>query len=333
MPIGVLFALLAYASFSFADATIKGLGGSLSVFEIGFFTTIFSFIPALIVKPTGERWRDALKMTHPWLMQLRGLCGLISSTLVIFAFTTIPLAEVYALVFLTPVFVVILSVILLKEQMSRFRWAMLALGFVGVLIVVRPGFRALEAGHLAAALCAVSASVGAIVLKKVSTVERRTSLLFILLSYTIVFNAVAMIPTFVMPTPTQFAMMMLVGAFAGVGHLTMIAAARNAAANQIAPMQYSQIFWAILLGGMFYNEYPDAIGILGLVLVVTAGIFNATANTTTAHIGARLAQLRARRLQTAPKMPVEAEIMPTTNPGFAAPEPDSDKPAADAPVR
>src|SRR5690606_34295218 len=70
MPVGVLLAFLAYGSFSMADALIKATGSSMSVFEIAFFTTSFSIIPAMLTK-RGERWRDLYKLRHPWLVHLR----------------------------------------------------------------------------------------------------------------------------------------------------------------------------------------------------------------------------------------------------------------------
>ena len=96
-------------------------------------------------------------------------------------------------------------------------------------------------------------------------------LLGVLLLYALVFNGIAMFPTFQMPTLNQFGVFLLIGIFGGTGQLVMIAATRRAAANQIAPTQYSQIFWAILLGGLLYNEYPDTIAVIGLIIVVPPG--------------------------------------------------------------
>lgn len=290
MSVGVLLGFLAYASFAFGDALIKSFGNSLSVFEIAFFVTLFSFLPALIVKPRGERWRDAWRLRHPWLTQIRGLLGICSMVMVTVAFTTIPLAETYALVFLTPILVTILSVVILRESMTPMRWMLLAIGFAGVMLVVRPGFRALETGHFAAICAAIAASFSAIILKKISANERRVSLLGVLLLYALIFTGIAMIPTFQMPTPYQFGVFILIGLFGGTGQLVMIAATRRAAANQIAPTQYSQIFWAILLGGIFYQEYPDTVAVVGLVIVVAAGIGTPGVEAARTILGTRLAR-------------------------------------------
>lgn len=290
MPVGVILGFIAYGSFAFGDALIKSFGDSLSVFEIAFFVTLFSFVPALVVKPRGERWREAWRLRHPVLTQIRGVLGICSMVMVTISFTTIPLAETYALVFLTPIIVTILSVVLLRESMTPMRWALLAVGFVGVMLVVRPGFRALELGHFTAMIAAVAASFSAVILKRVSAGERRVSLLGVLLLYALVFNGIAMIPSFVMPTLEQFGIFLLIGIFGGTGQLVMIAATRRAAANQIAPTQYSQIFWAILLGGIFYEEYPDTVAIVGLAIVVMAGIGTPGVEAARTILGARLAR-------------------------------------------
>ena len=86
MPIGVLYAIVAYSVYSCGDAIIKGFGQNLSVFEIGFFIALFSLIPALFVKPKGERWRDSFRLVYPKLVHLRSFTGVASSTLVTYAF-------------------------------------------------------------------------------------------------------------------------------------------------------------------------------------------------------------------------------------------------------
>jgi drug/metabolite transporter (DMT)-like permease len=273
MPLGVVLAFLAYASFSMGDALIKGLGPHLSVFEIAFFTTGFSIIPAIIAN-RGERWREMFRMKHPYLLQLRCVTAILGSACVIYAFTHIAFAEVYAITFTTPVFVTLLSVFLLKESVSRLRWILLLIGFIGVLLVVRPGFRALELGHLAALTCACLGSVTTTILRHIAPHEKRVSLVGVVVLYSVVFNGILMLPTFVVPSLEQMGMFILVGGVGGVGGLLLIAAARRAPANLLAPVQYSQLIWAIIFGAAFYSEFPDALAIVGLLIVVGSGLLN-----------------------------------------------------------
>jgi len=274
MPSGVVFSLFAYGLYSCCDAIIKGFGTTLSVFEIAFFTTLFSLIPAIFTKPKGEHWRGMWRMKHPWLVQLRALTGVLGNLSVIYAFTHIPLAEVYSLAFLAPVFIVILSVLVLKETVRGPRWIFLAASFLGVLLVVRPGFRELELGHLLAISAALFGSITTLVLRSVAAEEKRVSLIGVASAYILLVNGVLMIPDFQMPTLEEFGLLLAIGGLGGTGHILFIAATRRAEASQVAPAQYSQIAWAIILGAAFYQEYPDAFAYFGLAVVAVAGVLN-----------------------------------------------------------
>src|SRR3569623_180617 len=140
MPPGVLFALSAYALYSCCDAIIKGLGSGLSVYELAFFTTLFSLIPVIFTTHKGESWANLFKLKHPWLLNLRGLSGMMGNLCIIYAFVTIPLAEAYSLAFLAPIFIVFISVWLLAEKVSLPRWMFLATSFIGVASLLTGGF-------------------------------------------------------------------------------------------------------------------------------------------------------------------------------------------------
>lgn len=295
MPAGVIYALVAYSVYSCGDAIIKGFGQTLSVFEIGFFVALFSLIPALFAKPRHERWRDSFRLKHAGLVHLRSFSGVASSTLVTYAFVTIPFAETYSLVFLMPVFITVMSVLILREKVDGLRWAMLALGFIGVMLVVRPGFRDLQLGHLAALCCAFFGATTTTILRIVAPTEKRVSLIALPALYLIVVNAVLMLPSFVMPTLQQFALLAGSGSLVGLGHILLIAATRIAPASQIAPIQYVQIIWAIGLGAFFFFEYPDLWVYAGLVVVVSTGLVNVFVDGGRARIAGRFAEYRARR--------------------------------------
>jgi drug/metabolite transporter (DMT)-like permease len=294
--LGVLAALLAYALYSTADAMIKGLGADLSVFEIGFFTTVFSIIPALFSTPKDERWRDTLRLRRPWLMVLIALCRTASSMLITYSFVTIPLAEAYCLVFLIPVFTMILSVFVLGEKVSPDRWALAIISFLGVLLVVRPGFRELELGHLTAFGCAISASVSVVTMRLVSGQERKISLFALPSLFILAGNAIG-IAVFGLSWPGWMLLGALVicGILGGAGYLLQIAAVTLAPASRIAPMQYSQIVWALLFGAVFFAEVPDALGLAGLGIVVAAGLANVFSDGARARLAGRWAEYRARR--------------------------------------
>ena len=266
-------ALLAYATFSWGDACIKALGGQLSIFEIGFFSTLFAGFFLLFAKPRQERWRHFLRMKRPWLVQARAVSGLGAGVLGIVAFTTIPFAEAYALIFLSPLFITLLSVLVLKEPVSAWRWATVLAGFAGVVLVVRPGFREVGLGHLAAVGVAMMIGASVILLRLISGQEKRTSILGVMVCYALMFNGVAALAT-------GAGVPALAGAQAvGAGRRLRrrrtgvpVLATTLAPASRIGPTQYTQIAWATAIGALAFGEFPDALAIVGLAVVAAAGL-------------------------------------------------------------
>lgn len=273
MTRGVLLAFLTYALFSTSDAIVKGLGPFMPVTEIVFFVTLFQFIVILILRPPGEKWRDMFRMNHPKRVLLRALCGVASAMLSAYAFVTVPLAEAYALIFLTPALVTLLSVFLLGERVGWRRFSAVAVGFAGMMLVVKPGFRDLHLGHIAAACCAISGATSMIILRMIGHSERRVSLVGVVMVSVLLGSGILMIPVFVVPPWQALPRLIVTGLAGGVAQLTLLAATRAAPANRVAPTQYSQIVWAVVLGTLFYAEVPDTVALAGIVLIGLSGLF------------------------------------------------------------
>ena len=270
---GILLALVAYAVYSWGDAAIKALGGGLSVFEIGFYMTLVSAVCIALTTPKDEKLLHFWRMNRPWAVQARALSGTAASVLSVIAFTTIPLAEVYALIFLAPLFVTLMSMFLLKEQVGPWRWFAIIAGFAGVLLVVRPGFRELEVGHIAAVVVALLAAFSVILMRSLSSRETRTTMLGFLMLYIIGFNGVAMLVTGARtPTLQEAAILLVAGIFAATGNILLLRATRFAPANQLASTHYSQIVWSVVLGALFFQEEPDLLAILGLAIIGSSGL-------------------------------------------------------------
>ena len=294
--LGIAFAFAAYGTYAVADAMVKALGTDLGVFEIGLMTTLFSFLPAALAKPRHERWRETFRFSRPVLVHVLGITRMLSSVLITYSFVTIPLAEAYCLVFLVPVLTTILSIIFLREPVSLDRWVLVIVSFLGVLLVVRPGFRELELGHLTAFGCALSAAVSVVVTRLISSQERRITLFVIPGLYTLGANATLLLVLgFTLPHWTLLGMLVLCGILGGAGYLLQIAALARTPASRVAPIQYSQIVWALLFGALFFGEFPDALALAGIGIVVASGLANIFADGARARIAGRWAQYRGRR--------------------------------------
>ena len=248
-------------------------------------------IPAILTTPKGENWLEMFQLKHPFLLHVRGIAGTVGNLCIIYAFVTIPLAEAYSLAFLAPIFIVVLSVWLLKEKVSMPRWLLLAASFVGVLIVVRPGFREIHPGHIAAIVSAMCGAASTSILRHIAKDEKRISLIGIPTVYILVLNIILIFwlgGGFNTPTLEEWALLGTIGALGGTANLLFIAATRSAPASFVAPIQYSQIFWAITFGAVFYFEYPDQFAYVGLAVIVIAGMFNVMSEETRIRFFSRL---------------------------------------------
>lgn len=293
---GVLLAIASYALYSWGDAIVKALGQTVGMFEIGLVCTVFSVLPALFTKPKSEPWRETFHLRNPWRMHMIAALRVTSSVAITYSFITIPLAEAYSIVFLIPVFITILSVVVLKEDVGIERWLLIVVSFLGVLLVVRPGFRELELGHLTALLCAAAAAAATTMTRAIAGSERRISLFMLPTLYTIGFNAAMLaILGFSLPNWTEMAIMLVCGLLGGVGYLLQIGAIANSPASRVAPIQYSQIVWALILGAIFFAEIPDNLALAGLAVVVVAGVAGVFSDGARARIAGRFAEYRARK--------------------------------------
>jgi S-adenosylmethionine uptake transporter len=270
---GVLFGFLTYVLFSCADACTKAMGATLPVFEIAFFITLASVSTFGFARSKSERWREVFRFNRFRLVFLRAICGTIAGIFGIYAFTTIPFAEAYSVLFLMPLFATVLSIPVLGEKVGWRRWLAVAIGFVGVLLVVRPGFHQLHLGHLSALASAACASVAIITLRRIGPTEKRISVLAVLYLTALTVNGILMIHQFRVPTTLDIGLIILAGVVGGFGQISMLTATRLAPANRVTPTQYSQIIWAIILGALFFNEYPDGLAFAGMALVVCSGLF------------------------------------------------------------
>lgn len=296
MPTGVLFALLAYSIYSIGDSITKSFGGGqLSVFEINFFLNLFALVALPMARSSGDSWRDIFRLRRPWLMHARALLYTAASLCFTLAITHIPFAETYSLAFLAPLFLTLLSVLVLKERVAITRWLLVALSFIGVLVVVRPGFHDLGIGHLAAVGCALFAAGANVILRVISNDEKQISIIAINGAYQILVTGALMLSGFAVPSLYDLIRFAIIGGLSGVAQLLIIHGMRRTAASHIGPTQYVQIIWAVVLGALFFRESQDAIGYGGLVLIVVAGIATIFSDGAQARISGRWAEFRARR--------------------------------------
>ncbi|CUH51343.1 DMT family transporter [Shimia marina] len=267
-----LLALLAFAIYSTHDMVVKHLGASFSPFQIVFFSSLFSF-PLITLMLVRDPTHGNLRPVHPWWVALRSLCIVIAPTAAFYAFSTLPLAQVYALLFSAPLLITVLSIPILGEKVGVFRLVAVLVGLCGVLVVVRPGATSLNGGHLAAMLAASAVALQSVIVRKIGREERRVVLMLYPLLISVAVMSVAMSFAYEPVGLSDLAGFAIVAVFGFVATLLMVVAYTWGEAALVAPMQYSQIIWAVIFGMLFFGETPDVPTLLGAGIIVASGLF------------------------------------------------------------
>jgi S-adenosylmethionine uptake transporter len=269
---GAGLALLAFALYATHDVFIKKLGQTFAPFQIVFFSTLLSF-PLITLMLMRDRTSGTLIPVHPWWTALRTGCSVVIASTAFYAFSTLPLAEVYAILFAAPMLITILSIPILGERVGIHRWGAVIVGLIGVLVVLRPGASDLNLGHAAALTASVGSSLVAVIIRKIGKDERSA----VLLLYPMMANALVMgsiLPFVFVPVEgIHFAMFAAMSVLGFTGGLLIIAAYKSADAAIVAPMQYSQLLWAAVFGYFIFAEFPDLWTWVGAAIIIASGLY------------------------------------------------------------
>lgn len=270
--IGMVLGALCFGLISGADVTVKYLSDEYSIFQILMVATLFAYIPVVLFL-----WRTgalrALRPRHPRLTVLRSVLVAASAAAILWAVSRMPLADAYALVFTCPLIVTALAAPILKERVSLASWCAVLGGFIGVLVILRPGFQAVDLPHVMALVSAVLFAAGILVLRWMGDGERTGPLLLILLTTTVCMMAPLGLASFVPPEPQDLAVMALSGLCAGLAHICLVMAVRFAPASTVSPFQYTQILWGLLFGALVFGDQPEMVMLLGAGIVILSGLF------------------------------------------------------------
>ena len=273
---GVVLVVAATLMFATADTIGKHLAmlyAASLVLAVRY--TINLGLVTLVMAP---RHGTALWKTHrTGLVVLRGLCLALASISMLLALRVMPVAETVAIIYITPVLVMLTAALLLGEHVSRLGWVAAGLGFAGVLLIARPG-SGLDSWGVVLSLTNATLATGYHVLTRVlARTETTMALMFhTALVGTIAFVALTLtLGTGALPTEVDAGLMLALGALATVGHLMFTSAYREAPASTLAPVNYMHIAFATLLGWLVFRQLPDALGFTGMALIAAAGLIAA----------------------------------------------------------
>lgn len=269
---GALTALAAMGIFATHDVVVKTLGEHYSAFQIVFFAALLSF-PIVSVILLADAREASLKPRHPWWVLLRTVCTVVTGVTAFYAFANLPLAQVYVILFSSPLLITILAIPILGETVRLRRWAAVIVGLIGVMIVMRPGQAELSLGHVAALVAAVTGAMASVIVRRIGQAERSV----VLLLSPMVGNVVAMgaaMPFVYRPMPAEhLGLLAVIAVFGLTASFLLILAYRAGEAVIVAPMQYSQILWATAYGYFLFSERPDLPTIVGAGIIIGSGIY------------------------------------------------------------
>ena len=268
----IILNLSAWIMLPIMDGFAKYLSSTIPVLQITwsryFFTVIIVLPVMLFFFRKNFKWTE-----QPKLQLIRGLLLFCANILFFYSISVISLAKALTLAFIAPLIVTILSPIVLSEKVGIRRWAAVIIGFIGSLIVLRPGFVEINIASIAALGTGFLYGIYLIVTRKLHKSDH--PLLTLLLTGVVgaIIGSIMMPAVWVQPTITEWYMMIAIGFFASVGHLLLILSLRYADASKLAPFGYFEIITNIIIGYYFFNHFPDRWTFLGLFVIISSGIY------------------------------------------------------------
>ncbi|MCI5111798.1 MAG: DMT family transporter [Marivita sp.] len=268
---GIFWMVVTGICFVAVTALVKTLGGRIPAAESAFLRYLIGLVFLIPI------WRELRSVSlTPRQKKLFGLRGIVHSLGVIlwfYAMTRIPIAEVTAMNYLNPVYVSILAVFLLGERMALRRVLAVIAALIGSLIILRPGFRELDPGHIAM-LGTALLFAGSYLIAKIVSGELPASMVVALLSITVTLGlAPFALAVWVTPSLADLGVLAAIACFATAGHYTMTLAFAAAPVTVTQPVTFLQLVWSVLVGALFFAEPVDPWVILGGGIIMASVIF------------------------------------------------------------
>ena len=263
---------LAMMIFSSTDGAAKYLSSEIAPQQIIFLRYVIILTLILLFSIYQGR-RNLFKTEQPKLQILRGLCMASSGLLIYFALKHLPLELCAAISFVSPLFVTALSIPLLGERVGLRRWIAVLIGLLSVLIILRPGGTSFQLAMLLPLGASLCWATGLTLTRLMRDREQALTVL----AWSSLVGVVALSPlawsVWLTPNASQWTILILLGVFNGLGQYLVIRAFMLASASLLAPFSYSIIIWSMLIGLVVFNSFPDAMTLVGTVILIAAGLY------------------------------------------------------------
>jgi|TARA_B100001971_G_scaffold183655_1_gene181817 drug/metabolite transporter (DMT)-like permease len=271
--LGVVYMIMSVLFFSFMDILIK-ITDEYAVGQVMFFRAVFGLIPIFFLIPKN-RLRDFYKTKHVGLHFYRSFFGAIAMAAIFIGLRNLQLAEVTSLAFSGPIWVVIFSMIFLSEKIRAKRWVAVGLGFIGVLIISKPGFDNLNYYYIFPIIFCIGFAGVSILIRKLTLAGETVWLIAFYFSVASGLGGLATFPLgdWIMPTKYDLVLLILVGLLGGIANLTLTQSYKLAEVTLTTPLKYLSLVFAVIYGFYFFNEVPSINTLLGAgLIVISSGI-------------------------------------------------------------
>tara|TARA_B100001142_G_scaffold313441_1_gene349920 strand:+ start:356 stop:1216 length:861 start_codon:yes stop_codon:yes gene_type:complete len=270
--IGIFFGALAFFIFATSDVIQKYATINHTIFQIIFFRYLFLLIVSFV--ESKRKQNKFFYKTKKIKIQLsRSIVSVIETVFFVSSFKYLSLTTAHSVASLAPVFVVILSMLILREKIDRTLWAVIFFGFIGVLIILRPGFDVFDIKSLLPLGAGFFFALYQVITKKASEHDSDETSLFFTSIFGLVIITVLALYFWHPLTYFSFIILPLIGVMMTLAHYSLIIALARAPASKIQPFHFTLIFWAIIFGYIFYNDIPDISTIIGATIIALSGVY------------------------------------------------------------
>jgi len=270
---GFVLGFSGYTIFVLLDSIIKlHLVNKYPVLEINFFICLFAFIPIITTLSTVGKWNTLIN-NKIHIQLLRGVLGVICGALIINSFKRHALIEIYPILFSTPLILTILSYFILKEKVGIRRWSAVLIGFVGVLIVSRPGTIHFTLPLFGLFIAAIILALNVLIIRRLANTQSSIAFAFYGTVGGLVISGVFSFQNFVSVPLSDMLIFVVCGIIGGIGGLCISGASKILESSVFAPIQYVQLVAGFIMGYLFFRDLPDTFEIIGSLVIVFSGLF------------------------------------------------------------
>lgn len=270
--VGVYYCLAGIFLFQVLNLLGKHLAESYPIILLVFFRSLFALVTSSVML-AGAGGVAALKTRRPFLVLLRAFIWVAMLACSFASFHLLPVPDAATIGFSAPIFVAALAGPLLRESVGLRCWIAVVVGFLGVLLIVRPSADLLRLGVIFALGDALFYAFGSLLVRRLSRTERSVTIVFYCCLVATLVSALALPFFWVTPKASDLLLLCLLGVLGAVAQYLATQAFRHAPASVVAPATYSGLVWALLFGYLIWGELPDLVGSLGAGLIVLAGIY------------------------------------------------------------